>query len=71
VFLCVGCFFSGRETARSSRAGRVSGRVVVPTVSTVGRGGRATIRHRAEVAFLGACGVGAAVLRLTMMEGAN
>jgi len=67
----MGCSFSGRETARSSWAGRVSGRVVVPTVSTVGRGGRATIRHRAKVAFLGTCGVGAAMLRLTMVEGAN
>jgi len=51
--------------------GRVSGRVLIPTVSTVGGGGRATIRHRAKLAFLGTCGVGAAMLHFTMMEGAN
>ena len=71
MVLCVGCFFSGREAARSSWAGRVSGRVVVPTISTVGGGGRATISHRAKVALLGKCGVGAAMPRLTMVEGAN
>jgi len=71
VFPCVGCFFRGRETARPSWACRVSGGVVIPTVSTVGRGGRATIRNRGKVAFLGTRGVGAAVLRLTMVEGTN
>jgi len=71
VCLCVGCPFNGRETARSSRAGRVSGRVVIPTVSTMSGGGRATICHRAKVAFLGTRGIGAAVLCLTMVEGAN
>jgi len=71
VFLCAGCFISGRETARPSRASRVSGGVVIPTVSTVGGGGRATVRNRAKVALLGTGGVGAAVLRLTMVEGAN
>jgi len=68
---CVGCFFSGRETARPSRACRVSGGVVIPTVSTVGGGGRATVRNRAKVAFLVTCGIWAAVLRLMVVEGTN
>jgi len=71
VFLCVGCFFTGREAARLSRAGRVSGRMAVLTVGTVGGGGRATICNRAKVAFLGTCGVGAAMFCLTMVEGTN
>jgi len=57
--------------ARPSRAGRVSGRVVIPTVSTVRRGGRAAICHRAKVTIFGARGVGAAVFRLTMVKGAD
>ena len=71
MVLCKGCFVSGRETARSSWAGRVSGRVVVPAVSTVRRGGRTTVRHRAKVALFGTSGVGTAMFRLTMVEGAN
>ena len=67
----MGRFFSGREAARPSRAGRVSGRVVGPTVGTVGGRGRATIRNRAKIAFLGTCGVGAAMLSLAMVLGTN
>jgi len=48
-------FVSGGETARSSRAGTVSGRMVMPGVSTGRRGGRAAICHGAKVTLFGTC----------------
>jgi len=71
VILCGRYFISRGETAWSSWGGRVSSRVVIPAVSTVPGGGRTTICHGAKVAFFGTCGVGAAVLRLTMVMGAD
>jgi len=70
MILCGRYFVSGGETARSSWAGRVSGRIVIPAVSTVGGGGRAAICHGAKVALFGTCRVRAAVLRFAMVKGA-
>jgi len=70
VSLCGGFFISWGKTARSSWACRVSGRVVIPTVSTVRARGRAAIGHRAKVTLFGTCRVGAVVFRLTVVEGA-
>jgi len=62
---------SGGEMAWSSWTGRVSGRMIIPTVSTVRGGGRAAVCHRAKIAFFRTRGVRAAVFRLAMVEGAN
>jgi len=71
VILCGRYFVGGGKTARSSWAGRVSGRMVVPAVSTVRGGGRAAVCHGVKVALFGTCGVRAAVLRLVVVKGAN
>ena len=71
VILCGRYFVSGGETARSSWAGRVRGRMVIPAVSTVRGRGRAAICNGAKVGLLGTCGVRAAVLHLAMVKGAN
>ena len=69
--LCGRYFVSGGETAQCSWAGRVSGRMVIPAVSTVRGGGRAAICHGAKVALFRTCRVRAAVLRLAVVQGAN
>ena len=58
-------------TFGAGRAGGVGGWMVVPTVGTVGRGGRATIGNGAEVALFGAGGVRAAVFRFPVVKGAD
>ena len=45
--------------------------MVVPTVGAVGGGGGAAVGDGAEVAFFGAGGVGTAVFRFLVMEGAD
>ena len=45
--------------------------MVVPTVGTVGRRGGATIGNGAEVALLGAGGIGTAVLCFSVVKGAD
>jgi len=45
--------------------------VIVPAVSTVGGGSRATISHRAKVALFRTRGVRAAVFRLAVVQGAD
>ena len=69
--MCRRYFVIGGGTAWSSRAGRVSGGVIVPAVSTVGGGSRATISHRAKVALFRTRGVRAAVFRLAVVQGAD
>ena len=55
----------------SGRAGGVSSGVVVPAVGTVGRGSRAAVSDRAEVTLFRTGGIGAAVFRLSVVEGAD
>ena len=55
----------------AGRAGGVGGRVVIPAVGAVRGGGRAAVGNRAEVAFFGAGGVGAAVFSLPVVESAD
>ena len=62
---------SGGEMAWSSRTGRVTGRVVIPAVSTVRGGGRAAVCHRAKIALLRTRGIRATVFGLAMVHGAN
>ena len=69
--MCKRYFVIGGGTAWFSWAGRVSGRVIVPAVSTVGGGSRATISHRAKVALFRTRGVRAAVFRLAVVQGAD
>ena len=52
-------------------AGGVSGRMVIPTVGAMGRGGGAAVGDGAEVALFGAGGVGAAVFRFSVVESAD
>ena len=51
----------------TGRARRVGGGMVIPGVSTVGRGGGTAVSDRAKVLILGAGRVGAAVFRFLMM----
>ena len=72
----VGCGWDGGRmiilgTFGASLAGGIGGGVVVPTVGAVGRGGGATIGNGTEVAFLGTCGVGAAMLGFSVVQGAD
>ena len=77
-------FFRGREVCRrgggrggvlgpsgAGRAGGFGGRVVVPAVGAVGGGGGAAVGYGADVALLGAGGVGASVFRSPVVESAD
>ena len=55
----------------TGRTGGVRSRMIVPTIGTLGGTGGAATSDRAEVALLGAGGVGVPVLRLLVMKSAD